>query len=126
MPDRTLPPHNQLMVIAAAARETARMARETQSRATQRIAKSEQAMKEAREVADRADESLRRLSSCIMTPAQTLADPTCPNCGQPMTLMSPLKGGGNHNRFECKGCKVVYMTEDHTQINGEPPATITN
>ena len=68
MPDRTLPPRKQLMVIAAAARETARMARETQSEATKRIAKSEQAIKESREVMDRADESLRRLSPWCVSP----------------------------------------------------------
>jgi hypothetical protein len=62
MPDRTLPTRDQLLVIAAAAQETARMARETQSRATKHIAKSEQAIKESREVLDRADKSLRRLS----------------------------------------------------------------
>ena len=61
MPDRTLHPRNQLMASAAAARETARMARETQSEAAKRIAKSEQVSKESREVMDRADESLRRV-----------------------------------------------------------------
>jgi len=45
--------------------------------------------------------------------------PTCPNCGRPMTVTA--KRAHNHNTFECKGCKVVYMTEDHTPVSGERP-----
>jgi uncharacterized protein YbaR (Trm112 family) len=54
-------------------------------------------------------------------PNQTPADPTCPNCGQPMTLVSPPNGDHDHHTFECKGCKVVYMTEDHIQVSGKHP-----
>jgi hypothetical protein len=50
------------MTIAADARETVRAARQSRSEVIKQIAKSEQAMKEAREVVERADESLRRLS----------------------------------------------------------------
>ena len=62
MPDRPRPPRDHLEVIFAAVEETARMARETQSRVTQHIANSERAIQEARDAMDRANESLRRLS----------------------------------------------------------------
>ena len=49
------------------------------------------------------------------------ANPTCPNCGQPMTLVSPPNGEHDHHTFECRGCKVIYMTEDHIQVSGKHP-----
>ena len=43
-------------------------------------------------------------------------NPKCPNCGLPMTLKATR--ADNHHTFECKGCKVTYMTEDHIPITG--------
>ena len=57
----------------------------------------------------------------IAMPDETPANPTCPNCGRPMTLVSPPDGDHDHHTFECGGCKVAYMTEDHTQISGKRP-----
>jgi transposase-like protein len=48
-------------------------------------------------------------------------NPTCPNCGLPMTLIEKPKRDQDHNTFECKGCKVIYMTEDHTRVSGKAP-----
>ena len=50
------------------------------------------------------------------------ANPACPNCGRPMALISPPNGEHDHHNFECSGCKVVYMTEDHTPVSGRHPS----
>ena len=54
-------------------------------------------------------------------PNQTPTNPTCPNCGQPMALISPPNGDHDHHTFECGGCKVAYMTEDHIPVSGKRP-----
>ena len=38
-----------------------------------------------------------------------------------MTVISQPKRDQDHYTFECKGCKIVYMTEDHTQVSGKRP-----
>jgi hypothetical protein len=55
------------------------------------------------------------------------ANPTCPNCGRPMVLTSrPMRPEDLH-AFECVGCGLVYLTDDHTPAAGPgkdaaPPA----
>jgi hypothetical protein len=50
-------------------------------------------------------------------------NPTCPNCGRPMTVRDtgrpPLPDDGPHI-FECRRCSVVFMTEDHIPVSGVP------
>jgi hypothetical protein len=38
-----------------------------------------------------------------------------------MALVAPPNSAHHHHTFECKNCKVVYMTEDHKQISGKRP-----
>jgi transposase-like protein len=45
-------------------------------------------------------------------------NPNYPNCGRPMTLVTEVKRPEDQHTFECSGCKVVYMTEDHTPVTG--------
>jgi hypothetical protein len=53
----------QLMIIAADALETVKTARERRFEVAKQIARSDQALDESRQVVERADESLRRLSA---------------------------------------------------------------
>jgi hypothetical protein len=36
-----------------------------------------------------------------------------------MTLINKPKLPQDHHIFECKACKVVYMTDDHTPVVGK-------
>jgi transposase-like protein len=47
-------------------------------------------------------------------------NPNCPNCGRPMALVAEPKRPEDQHTFECKVCKVIYMTEDHTPTTGDP------
>jgi transposase-like protein len=49
-------------------------------------------------------------------------NPICPNCGRPMTLVNRPKRQDDQHTFECEGCKVVYMTDDHTPVTGTADA----
>jgi hypothetical protein len=49
-------------------------------------------------------------------------NPTCPNCGQPMTFVREGPSSTmcrDPHVFECMGCFVVLMTEDHETLAGE-------
>jgi predicted RNA-binding Zn-ribbon protein involved in translation (DUF1610 family) len=50
-------------------------------------------------------------------------NPPCPNCGRAMTIRdagrAALPDDGPHI-FECSSCKVVFMTEDHVPVCGQP------
>jgi uncharacterized protein YbaR (Trm112 family) len=48
-------------------------------------------------------------------------NPDCPNCGHAMTLIRQPKLPQDHHTFECRSCKLVYMTEDHTPVTGKTP-----
>jgi len=37
-----------------------------------------------------------------------------------MTLIAEPKRPEDQHTFECDGCKIIYMTEDHTPTTGEP------
>jgi hypothetical protein len=45
-------------------------------------------------------------------------NPKCPNCGLPMTLITEPKRPEAQHTFECRGCKVIYMTDDHVPVTG--------
>ena len=48
-------------------------------------------------------------------------NPKCPNCGQTMILTRPSPAASNEQHtFECEGCHLLFMTEDHQAISGPP------
>ena len=53
---------------------------------------------------------------CCMT-----KNPACPNCGRPMTFVREGPSSAmcrDPHVFECMGCLVVLMTEDHETLAG--------
>jgi hypothetical protein len=44
--------------------------------------------------------------------------PACPNCGRPMSLADGNSEDEQPNIFECRTCKVIYMTDDHVPVTG--------
>src|SRR5450631_1032029 len=57
-------------------------------------------------------------AACLCMPP----NPTCPNCGRPMTCREVDSSVPNDQAhiFECMQCNVVYMTEDHLPVSGVP------
>jgi predicted RNA-binding Zn-ribbon protein involved in translation (DUF1610 family) len=53
-----------------------------------------------------------------MFQTQQRAHLNCPNCGQQMKLVAEPPRPDGHHVFECAGCGLVYMTEDHVPPNG--------
>ena len=54
-----------------------------------------------------------------------MLNPTCPSCGHTMWLSRTGYGAHptqDHNVLQCKYCKIVYTTDDHTGINGHEPS----
>jgi hypothetical protein len=58
-------------------------------------------------------------------------NPTCPNCGRPMTFVREGRSSAlcpDPHVFECMGCLIVLMTEDHETLAGtaaaEPHGTL--
>jgi hypothetical protein len=48
-------------------------------------------------------------------------NPTCPNCGQPMTFVRECPRSelcADPHVFECKRCSVILMIEDHETLSG--------
>ena len=48
-------------------------------------------------------------------------NPTCPNCGQPMTFIREGQSSAlcvDPHVFECTRCLIVLMTEDHETLAG--------
>ena len=48
-------------------------------------------------------------------------NPTCPNCGQPMTFVREGQSSAlcaDPHVFECTRCSVVLMTQDHETLSG--------
>jgi hypothetical protein len=50
-------------------------------------------------------------------------NPKCPNCNRPMILIAKPRWSGDPYTFECLGCGVVYMTDDHVPIPGNRRAS---
>ena len=49
-------------------------------------------------------------------------NPKCPSCGQAMWLVRTVRAphpADDEHVFECQGCKLTYLTEDHTPVSGE-------
>jgi ribosomal protein L37AE/L43A len=50
-------------------------------------------------------------------------NPTCPNCGQAMALRRTTVNASpaeDDNAFQCRSCKLVYLTPDHVPASGPP------
>jgi transposase-like protein len=50
-----------------------------------------------------------------------LLNPKCPSCGHTMWLARTVyaaHSAQDHNVFQCPYCRITYMTEDHTGVNG--------
>ena len=49
---------------------------------------------------------------------RAFVNPRCPNCGRSMTLIRDAGNPNDQHTFECGGCKIIYMTEDHVPVAG--------
>jgi hypothetical protein len=50
-------------------------------------------------------------------------NPHCPNCDRPMIPIARSRRSGDPNTFECRGCGLVYMTEDQIPVPGKSRAS---
>jgi hypothetical protein len=60
-------------------------------------------------------------ASRLMKLVEKVKNPTCPNCGQPMTFVREGQSSAlcaDPHVFECTRCLVVLMTEDHETLSG--------
>ena len=51
-------------------------------------------------------------------------NPICPNCSRPMKVARTIPPQGQEeetNVYECKICKLSFVTEDHCSIAGVCP-----
>jgi len=50
-------------------------------------------------------------------------NPKCPSYGQVMSSCRTVTArhpADDQHVFQCRHCKLTYMTEDHTPVNGRP------
>jgi rubredoxin len=52
-------------------------------------------------------------------------NPTCPNCGKPMSFIREgvvTISNEDPRIYECEACNLVFMTEDHLAVSGVSPS----
>jgi len=52
-------------------------------------------------------------------------NPKCPSCGYAMWLSRTVYGAHpaqDQHVFQCPYCKLTYLTDDHTPVNGHVPS----
>jgi hypothetical protein len=50
-------------------------------------------------------------------------NPKCPSCGQVMWLCRTVSAphpADDQFVYQCRYCKLTYMTDGHTAVNGKP------
>lgn len=65
---------------------------------------------------------VRRSKSKGVAVERKMLDPKCPSCGHAMWLSRTISGdhpAQEQHVFQYSYCKVTYMTDDHTGVNGQ-------